>query len=103
MRICFPESRISQGARVARGAVLLGRECVSARAGENNGHVVGLLGAANPVTHSKQDFIGDAIERLSSVFTNQLDQSRFAKFTKLVFGFGDSVAVCEEDVAAPEL
>jgi hypothetical protein len=67
--------------------------------GENDGHVIGLFGAADPVRHRPSDHIGDVGEWLVAVLLDQFDQAFRTEFSGFVLWFGDAIAKCDEEIA----
>src|SRR5437868_9333457 len=78
-----------------------GRRLSSAR--QNQRDVVRLLLIADPIVNRGGNLFGDFYERAGAMLAYQVNQARLAKLSKIIFRFGDAVAVGEEDVARLEL
>src|SRR5215469_6159826 len=77
---------------------LAGERFALAGPGEHDGHIVGLLLAADPVGDSCKNFLGNPLQRLPRVLAYELNQALLAEFAIFVFWFGDAVTVGNKDI-----
>src|SRR5438067_129439 len=74
-----------------------------AQPGQHQSHVIGLFGAARPIQYGGDDALGELGERQAAVLTQKFQQTRLAKFAKLIFRLSDAVAICHQQIAGAKL
>src|SRR5947208_15801057 len=76
---------------------------LSARPSQHQSHVIGLFGATRPIQHGGDDALGELGKRQAAVFAQKFQQTRLAKFAKLVFRLSDAVAIRHPQIAGAKL
>ena len=76
---------------------------LSARPGQHQSHVIGLFGATRPIQYGGDDALGELGERQAAVFAQKFQQTRLAKFAKLIFRLSDAVAIRHQQIAGAKL
>src|SRR5579875_2339236 len=71
--------------------------------GQDESNIVRLLLATDPVAQRLHDLFRDKVKRLMAMAAHNLNQPVFAKFAKFIFRFGDSIAVCNQNVPRMQL
>src|SRR5207248_385087 len=79
------------------------RDELSARPGQHQSHVIGLFGAPRPIQHGGDDALGELGKRQAAVFAQKFQQTRLAKFAKLIFRLSDAVAISHQQIAGAKL
>src|SRR5579863_2336780 len=80
-------------------ALLMTASAQLPRACQNQRDVIRLFVVADPVVYRRGHGLADLIQWKMPVFADQINQPLFAEFAKIVFRFGDAVAVGEKDFA----
>src|SRR5437764_15261035 len=86
-----------------RSACLNDDKGLSPRSGQHQGDVIGLFGGADPVLDGGDHVVSNAVQRQVAVGLDGFNQALFAKFSKLIFWFGNSITEGHKDVAGLEV
>src|SRR5207237_9646196 len=76
---------------------------LSAGPGQHQSHVIGLFGATRPIQHGGDAALGELGERQAAVFAQKLEQTRLAKFAKLICLLSYPRAICHQQTAGSKL